>query len=161
MSDNDEVEWTLGDVYAMGDDETRRRIDRRQQEYSDHLHHDIDQDDLKRARTGGHEVRVVDRHGRCEVQVAIYRSGPTYGVWRFTHSPEGHEVRIEHHVPTSYQRSGRFDTTEAHKGRTVRATDWQRDPEGYVGEIIGKKLAGEVAPLLRLPPTVAPDAVVG
>ena len=161
MDDNElSSEWTLGDVYDTGDDATKKEITDLLQAHSDYLASSIDQDQLKMVRSGGHLVRPANRQG--EVQVTIYRSGPAYGMWSFGHSPEGHEVRIEHSIPTSYRPDGGFDTGKLDKSWVVSAADWRRlGQEGFVGHYIGKKIAKEVASVFRLPLTVAPDALAG
>lgn len=156
-NEKEPIPWTLGDVYEMGDDATRRRIED-MQVMSDELESMIDQDRLLLVRTGGHEVRVSESHGACQVQVENHRAGPTYGLWNFRHSPEGHEVRIEQAMPTSYRPDGGFDTCTGQRSWTVPAVAWRLDPASCIQDLVGKKIAAEVGPLLHLPVDIAPDA---
>jgi len=161
MNDDDPVQWTLGDLYEVGGDEFKKELDDVARPYLDYLG-TIDQDQLKRVRSGGHRVRVMDHYGACEVQVDIYRTGRAYGFWRLTHSPEGHEVRIEHYLPILYRNDGGWGTLDAPiEAWTVRADHWRQNPTAYIEDLVGKRIAREVGPLLQLPPTVAPDALIG
>jgi hypothetical protein len=151
-------EMTLGDMYRIGDSGGRKVIEDLAQAHADLLGLNVDEDELRRVRTGGHAVRVGDEPGIGEVQIEIYRTGPAYGYWNLSHSPEGHMVRIEHALPTSYKLSGRFDTCRTHHTWTVPAAEWRRDPATFIEDLVGKKIAREVAPLLQLPDEIAPDA---
>ena len=158
--DDPSVPWNLRDVYEMGDDETKRRLEDEAQELSDDLRSSIDQNQLRVVRTGGHMVRVRDGDGACEVQVCIYRTGPKYGYWNFSHSPEGHEVHIAHHLPTSYGDDGAFDTTTLDKSWTLSALAWRQHSSIYLKRFVGTKIAEDVGLVFHLPPTVAPDALI-
>jgi hypothetical protein len=159
MANDDPIPWTLNDLHAMGDDQTKKEIEELTAGYFD-LFADLDQEQITRVRTGGHEVRVVDNRGACEVQVDIYRTGPKYGHWTVTHSPEGHEVRIAHSLPTSYNIDGRWNTSQGTAAWVMPATDWKRLSFLFLEIHLGKKIATEVNPLFHLPPVVAPDALI-
>ncbi len=155
------LEWTLGDMYAMADAWTRREMEDDFQNASELISRDIDPFALRLVRTGGHDLRVTDTGGVCEVQIDIYRTGRAYGFWSLGHSPEGHEVRIDHQWPTSYTADGRWMTLRPIESWTVAASLWKKDPVAFIEDLMGKRIAREVAPLLRLPPNVAPDAQIG
>ena len=74
--DDPSVPWNLRDVYEMGDDETKRRLEDEAQERSDNLRSRIDQNQLRVVRTGGHMVRVRDGR-RCVRSSGLHLSHGT------------------------------------------------------------------------------------
>ncbi len=145
-------EWTIEDVWLTGSDEERGEIEDLAQRLHDEIVESVDQAQVERVRTGGHQVRVFDRSGIRQIQVSIYSAGPMYGFWGVSHSPEGHEVRIEHCLPIAYRPDGSFDVLDAPlQGWTVPAMEWRKNPERLLEDLMGEVVARQVAPLLHLP----------
>ena len=82
------------------------------------------------------------------VQVAVYRSGRSYGLWDL--EVEGSEVLIEHSLPTSYLLDGRFSEVSPSKAWRIPVKSWTADPTFMVEDLLGKRIASEIAPLLRV-----------
>jgi hypothetical protein len=109
--------------------------------------------DVEGTMSKSHVVRVVD--DGTEVQIDIYRSGPCYGLWILTVPPEGHEVRVEHAIPTEFSPDGGWCACRPKGEWVVPAEAWERDPMMFE-EWVGKRVARDAVPLLRFPKSRQP-----
>lgn len=120
---------------------------------------------LRRVRTGAHVVRLAKEKGHSEVQLTVYKTGPTYGLWFLRYPGRRHNeddngplwldddtvVEIEHYLPYEYDNGGAFMSSSPHRRWTVKVHYWRQDPVGCLSALVGKRLAAEVALLLPVP----------
>jgi hypothetical protein len=152
---------TINDALMFGDDEVRNGLMEVMESFQTE-YEAADHEMLKLIRAGGfivHSQPETPRR-RASVWIDSYRNGRTYGTWSLECSPEGDAVKIAHCIPWHYDREGRFDESTLEEGWTVRAEVWRRNPIAIFERLVGKKIASAAAPLLELPATVAPDALV-
>lgn len=106
---------------------------------------------LRMCRSGGHSVsRVTTDAGRSELQVVIHRTGPAYGVWIITSDSD--EVEIGHYLPIDYLPNGGFGALVQVPGIwTVPAADWRANPAIHIDDLVGKKVAHDIAEAVVAP----------